>query len=405
MTVTYSKKFEDAVAHVFKEEGGFINHPKDKGNATNWGISKSVYEEHLGRSASVSEIKEMPRDVAKEIYHKQFWEKMNGDSIQNPKLSKVIFSQFVNRGPRVFRDIKKELGVNSTSTTFDENAVNALNSVQDDKSFLVNRIENNRKFHEKIVENNPDQAVFLRGWMRRNDNDAKSVGIEPVPRYISADTTKDPYEDSSDYGFESHKAYDLEPEINFLEEAYDDVTEGDFLFNDQKLDIPPEQISIQIDEYENSVLLMRTETPVTTQSGRKKIRIIVNFSVDTRDGWTKLSKIITQIRKTPIATIENEKIRKELFGDYPDYENIGVVVDNISGYVEDDFPTLIRCTLQMSWFNHAPYIEAIKYKEKSDKEGRIIYQTKPSSLYKKFYMEGTSNAVSYTHLRAHETLS
>lgn len=167
------------------------------------------------------------------------------------------------------------------------------------------------------------------------------------------------------------------------------LANGQFRFNDQVLNISPEQIAIHVDEYENSILLMRSETPVTTQSGKKRIRIIVSFPVDIGQGYSQLAKMIVQIKKTPIATIENEKIRTELFGHLQDFENIGVVVDNLSGYVEEDFPTLIRCTLQMTWFNHAPYAESLRYKEQiGDRE---IYQTAPSSLFKKFYMEGASN--------------
>ena len=35
--------FEQAVAMVFKHEGGYVNDPKDPGGETRWGISKRAY--------------------------------------------------------------------------------------------------------------------------------------------------------------------------------------------------------------------------------------------------------------------------------------------------------------------------------------------------------------------------
>lgn len=168
------------------------------------------------------------------------------------------------------------------------------------------------------------------------------------------------------------------------------INSGQFRFNDQILDISPEKISIHVDEYQDSLLLMRQETPVSAQSGKKRIRMIVEFPVDIANGYTQLAKIITQIKKTPIATIENEKIRKELFGGIADAENIGVVVDGISGYVDDDYPTLIRCTMQLTWFNHLPYVDEIKYINQIG--DRTVWQRSTDTFkFRKFYMEGTSN--------------
>lgn len=399
MSKDYPADFENSVEHVFQEEGGWVNNKADRGKATNWGITKAAYARYKNKPVDEipdSEIQAMPKSVAKDIYYEDYWKPVKLDKVNDPRIQKMIFSQVVNRGPGVLKSIKKDLGLDGRNSVVTEETLNKLNGFKDKSEtdgFLVKISNSNREFKRNLATK-PGQEVFARGWQRRDDNDLKAVGLseytqQPPPGIVDPSFAQ--YnEEAINLGYESQKAFSAEPETEEFDQIYMEVADGQFLFNDQILDIPPEQISIHIDEYENSFLLMRTETPVTTQSGKKRVRIIVNFSVDVGGGWQKLSKIITQIRKTPIATIENEKVRRELFGDYPDHENIGVIVDNISGYIEEGFPTLIRCTLQMNWFNHAPYIESIRYKERIEDGERLIYQTKPTNLYKKFYLEGTS---------------
>lgn len=54
-------------------EGGYVNDPDDPGGETNWGISKRSYPN--------VDIKKLTRDQAKEIYRKDFWEKIYADQM------------------------------------------------------------------------------------------------------------------------------------------------------------------------------------------------------------------------------------------------------------------------------------------------------------------------------------
>jgi lysozyme family protein len=45
--------FERALAAVLVHEGGYVNHPKDPGGATNKGVTQRVYDDYrLGRGLS-----------------------------------------------------------------------------------------------------------------------------------------------------------------------------------------------------------------------------------------------------------------------------------------------------------------------------------------------------------------
>ena len=65
--------FDVAIERILSHEGGYVNHPSDPGGETKWGISKRSYPN--------LNIKELTREQAKEIYKRDFWDKINGDAL------------------------------------------------------------------------------------------------------------------------------------------------------------------------------------------------------------------------------------------------------------------------------------------------------------------------------------
>ena len=56
--------FEASLKMVLKHEGGFVDHPKDPGGATNKGVTRQTYESFLGRPLeSVNELIQSIRGV------------------------------------------------------------------------------------------------------------------------------------------------------------------------------------------------------------------------------------------------------------------------------------------------------------------------------------------------------
>lgn len=67
--------FDTAIDRVLGHEGGYINDPTDPGGETKWGISKRSYP-HIN-------IKDLTREGAKGIYLRDFWQKLNGDTLHD----------------------------------------------------------------------------------------------------------------------------------------------------------------------------------------------------------------------------------------------------------------------------------------------------------------------------------
>lgn len=73
--------FERCLAHVFKSEGGFVNHPKDPGGITNLGVTKRVWEEWTGKPATVEDMKALTPNLVGPLYKVNYWEKCKGNSL------------------------------------------------------------------------------------------------------------------------------------------------------------------------------------------------------------------------------------------------------------------------------------------------------------------------------------
>lgn len=185
--------YRDAIKKVLEHEGQYINHQADRGGRTNWGVTQKVYEEFIGRklvgpatdapkgqpmSEAETVMRNMPLGNAISIYKKNYWDKMQGDKIRKYAIAAAIFDQAINRGvsaavKQAQRVLINTFGYGKQGITEDGNVgnltINALNTV-DEAKFLSSYLQESILAYNKIVQNNPSQSVFLKGWLKRVDS-------------------------------------------------------------------------------------------------------------------------------------------------------------------------------------------------------------------------------------------
>lgn len=81
--------FQACLDHVLRHEGGYVDHPRDPGGETNFGISKRSYPNE--------NIKGMTKKRAGEIYRRDYWNAVRGDDLPYG-LDLVAFDAAVNSG-------------------------------------------------------------------------------------------------------------------------------------------------------------------------------------------------------------------------------------------------------------------------------------------------------------------
>jgi len=143
--------FDIALKYTLQFEGGYVNDPDDRGSETNKGITKAVYDEYRTKnSLPIQSVKNISDKEVQDIYYKQYWLAAGCDKLSD-KLAIVVFDFSVNSGV--------------------SRAKRYLTLTQDPNKYLDLRAD----FFKKIVQNDPSQQKFLKGWLNRAENLRKII--------------------------------------------------------------------------------------------------------------------------------------------------------------------------------------------------------------------------------------
>jgi lysozyme family protein len=135
---------EAFMPELYKHEGGYVDHPRDPGGATNFGITLATLREWRGRPVTKNDVRTMQRSEADAIYHAHYWNRIDGDSLlAGPDAA--LFDVAVNSGVGRARQWKSLLA--------GKNAVDGVKAV----------CARRRSFFRSLSTFD----VFGKGWMRR----------------------------------------------------------------------------------------------------------------------------------------------------------------------------------------------------------------------------------------------
>jgi lysozyme family protein len=153
--------FEQCLALVLKEEGGYVNNPKDPGGMTNLGVTKKVWEEYVGHSVDEAVMRSLgPEDVAP-LYKKNYWDKIKGDALPRG-VDYACFDLAVNSGVgRAAKFLQQAVGVSADGAV----GPATLDAVEkaDPRSLATEICDLRLKFLQSL----PTWDTFGRGWGRR----------------------------------------------------------------------------------------------------------------------------------------------------------------------------------------------------------------------------------------------
>lgn len=90
---------EKIINEIIRVEGGYINHRSDLGGQTNFGITEKVQRENGFKG----DMKDLPRELAFEIYSKQYWDinKLDAIALISEKIQEEVQDTGVNCGTKI----------------------------------------------------------------------------------------------------------------------------------------------------------------------------------------------------------------------------------------------------------------------------------------------------------------
>ena len=170
--ITNEEKFERAFKFMIVNEGGFSNHPNDRGGATNHGITQATLAAWKGHPVSVEQVRQLTLDDVKPIYKKNYWDINSLDGVHSAPVATCVFDIGVVCGTGSAGKLAQAVcnthggALLLLDGQIGPKSVAAINGM-DEEIFVRAFADRVGARFRSIVDNNPSQRVFLAGWMNR----------------------------------------------------------------------------------------------------------------------------------------------------------------------------------------------------------------------------------------------
>lgn len=163
-------RFDECIEFVFQHEGGYSNKNEDRGGQTKYGITAgtlAVWDKNM-------HVRDLTKDVAKEIYKAHYWDKAGCDHYPAP-VDLVVLDAAVHAGVRrAVLWLQKVTGASPDGVP-GPNTYSKVSAMDADEIARL-YIDTRRDFLEDLCERDARQMVFYHGWMNRlNDLERASA--------------------------------------------------------------------------------------------------------------------------------------------------------------------------------------------------------------------------------------
>jgi lysozyme family protein len=172
-----SSTVDRMIDDVIRREGGYVDHPADRGGPTKFGITQTTLARHCGRPVGAAEVRALSLDQARQIYRRDYYLGPRIDQLP-ARIQPFVFDSAVNHGaPRAICFVQQVcnaagfasgggLAVDGVCGSRTVRAAHDADWAMKDW-LLAALIEERRNFYHGIVARDPSQLRFLDGWLAR----------------------------------------------------------------------------------------------------------------------------------------------------------------------------------------------------------------------------------------------
>lgn len=172
------KKIQDMIADVIKKEGGYVNHPADKGGPTKYGITLTTLEAWRKADLEAHDVELLSRSEAAEIYEQNYYIAPGINKLPE-NIQPLVFDMAVNHGAkRAAKLLQSELlaigyySFGKVDGVIGPNTIKAAQrAIVIHGDGLIDKLVDRRiGFYKAIIEEDPIQAEFENGWIARAES-------------------------------------------------------------------------------------------------------------------------------------------------------------------------------------------------------------------------------------------
>lgn len=161
--------YKKIITFIKKWEGGFSNHPNDKGGATMAGITMSTYKTYCAKKGkktpTVTDLKNMSNAEWEDIFKTMYWDKAKLDQVKSQKVANIIVQMIWGSGASQIKTVQKLVGVTADGVV-GAKTLAAINAK--DETILFDMLYAKRAMYfQQICITTPSNKVFLKGWLNR----------------------------------------------------------------------------------------------------------------------------------------------------------------------------------------------------------------------------------------------
>ena len=150
--------FNEAVEKTLVNEGGYVFDKDDRGGETNFGISKRAYPN--------VDIKNLTIAGAKEIYKRDYWDRVRGDEIKSQKVAFELFDTAVNMGVRTSSKLIQGCVRVTPDGAIGIKSLEAINATNEEILLLRFKLAKIARY-TYLAKKRPENRKFLLGWINR----------------------------------------------------------------------------------------------------------------------------------------------------------------------------------------------------------------------------------------------
>jgi lysozyme family protein len=155
------------VPKILQEEGGFVDNKDDIGGATMKGVTLAVFRAYYGADKTVDDLKAITPEQWMHITKSEYWDKVQGDKINNQQVADALFDWAYNTNPVIaIKHTQMIVGIDPPTGFFGDLTLGKVNAA--DAATLCNAICDARQtFVENYAKAHPEENKFLEGWTNR----------------------------------------------------------------------------------------------------------------------------------------------------------------------------------------------------------------------------------------------